>query len=236
MSIKLSTGLVNKLAGAGKQHLVQAATISFTASTKQILDSGTGLVDVQVGDVLEVKGSASNDGVFTVTALSDPLGGHVEVSETVVDEAAGATIAIACYGTGNSFKELFRNGVLEVYSGVQPSSADNAENGTKLVRITQNSLAFVAGEAANGLTFTDAADGILSKPSGEIWSGLGLDDNSATWFRFYSNDYVPGASTSAVRFDGLCGVGSGDLRLSSTSILTGGTITLDSVTFTFPKA
>jgi len=236
MSIKLSTGLVNKLAGAGKQHLMQAATISFAASTKKILDSASGFTDVQVGDVLEVKGSTSNDGTFTVTALSDPLGGYVEVAETVVDESAGATCAIACYGTGNSFKELFRNGVLEVYSGIQPSSADNAENGTKLVRITQNSLTFTPGSATNGLTFTDADDGVLSKPAGEVWSGLGLADDSATWFRFYANDYGSGASASAVRFDGLCGVGSGELRLSSTSVLTGGTITLDSVTFTFPKA
>ncbi len=237
MAIYLSSGLVNKLAGSGKQHIVRGTTISFNFSLGQILDSADGLDEITGSDKLIVNGSTSNDGTYTVTGLSSPAGSYVEVSETLVDESATADIVIACMGGGNSFKEIFRNGVLELYSGTRPSDADNSEAGTKLLRITQNSGDFTPGTSINGLTFEDPDEtaGSLSKPSGETWSGLGLADGTATWFRFYDNDYTSGASSSGVRFDGTCGVGSGDLRLTSTAILEGGTVTLDSVAYTFPR-
>ena len=235
MAIRLSTGLVNAMAGSGKQHVVQASTISFTASIFTIAESGLGLGDISAGDKILISGSTSNNGKFSVSSV-DGTGASIVVTETIVEEAAGQSIAIADFGGGNSFKELFRAGVLEIYSGTRPSDANNAEAGDKLLRITKNSLEFTAGSETNGLTFDDASSGQLDMPDGEIWSGLGLMDGTASYFRFYANDYSNGANADAIRFDGSCGVGAGDLRLSSTAILEGGTVTLDSVLYTFPRA
>lgn len=237
MAIRLSSGLVNKLAGTGKRHLVRGTTISFVLASSQIVDFNNGFDEMSVGDKLIVNGSTSNDGTYTIVGLSDPVGAYVEVAESVADEDSGADICIVDLGGGDSFKEIFRGGVLELYSGTRPSDADNSEAGTKLIRVTIDSLDFTPGSLANGLTLQETAiAGQMTKPSGETWSGLGLVDGTASWFRFYDNNYSAGATTEGVRFDGSCGVGSGDLRLTSTSILEGGTVTLDSVTYTFPRA
>ena len=73
--------------------------------------------------------------------------------------------------------EIFKNGVIDIYSGSQPADADAVEIGTKLVRVTVASGAFVVGEPANGLNFATAAEGGMAK-EGDVWSGLGLADNT----------------------------------------------------------
>ncbi len=35
-----------------------------------------------------------------------------------------------------SFKSIFANGVIDIYTGSQPASADTAATGTKLVQVT----------------------------------------------------------------------------------------------------
>jgi hypothetical protein len=90
--------------------------------------------------------------------------------------------------------------------------------------------------ATNGLNFDTAADGSMSKESAEVWSGVGLAAGTAGWFRFYDNAVTTGSSTSAARFDGVCGVGSGELRLSSLTIAVGATITVDTGSLTQPAS
>jgi hypothetical protein len=136
----------------------------------------------------------------------------------------------------NAFDTAFANGIIDIYSGSQPATADAAETGTKLARITLASGAFTPGVGTNGLNFDTAADGSIAIDSGEVWSGVGLAAGTAGWFRFYANDVVSGASTVAVRFDGVCGVGTGELRLSSLTVAVGATISVDSATITQPAS
>jgi len=121
-------------------------------------------------------------------------------------------------GTGNSFKALFIDSVMDIYSGNQPAAADAAESGTKLVSITLSAGAFVGGAPTNGLEFDAAVAGVLGKAAAETWSGIGLAIGTAGWFRFYDNAYTTGASTTAVRFDGNISTASSQLVLSSTAI------------------
>jgi len=67
-------------------------TISFEAATKKILDSGNGLVDFLAGMTVEIEGSSSNDGTYTIT--DGGHAGYFVVAETVVDEAAGNYVGI----------------------------------------------------------------------------------------------------------------------------------------------
>jgi len=139
-------------------------------------------------------------------------------------------------GLMDALDTMLTNGVIEIYTGAQPATADLAESGTKLLRVTLASGAFSAGVATNGLNLGTAVDGVTGKEVAEVWSGVGLAAGTAGWFRYYANDYVTGASTTAVRFDGICGVGTGQLRMSSLSIATGATTTVDSGSITQPAS
>ena len=65
-------------------------TISFT-SPGTISDSANGLAIFAVGDVILVRGSASNDSVYTVVTA---VAGAITVNEPVATEGAGATVSI----------------------------------------------------------------------------------------------------------------------------------------------
>lgn len=79
----------------GTKAAKTAATISFSTTTgNHILDSGSGFVTAGFanGDKVVVKGSKSNDNVYTVTAVA---AGDLTVTEAVTVEAAGSTITVA---------------------------------------------------------------------------------------------------------------------------------------------
>lgn len=72
---------------------ITGTTISFTASTKTIADSGNGFVTAgfRAGSSIIVTGSASNNGTYTVVSVS---AGAIVVSETLVNESAGGSDTI----------------------------------------------------------------------------------------------------------------------------------------------
>ena len=137
---------------------------------------------------------------------------------------------------GSGFFEQFNYGVLRVFSGTQPTDADSAETGTLLAEFTANSGVFTPGSNTNGLEFDAPVDGVISKKTSQTWSSLPVASGTAGWGRFYDNSRTTGSSTTAKRFDMACGVGTGEIRLSSTTITAGKTITIDSVAFTQPKS
>jgi len=125
-------------------------------------------------------------------------------------------------------KEAMTDGVLRLYSGAQPASADTAVAGTLLVEVTLDGGAFSHGSATNGLEFDAPAAGVLSKAAAETWLGTGLADGVAGWFRFCANPVDSGgASTTLARIDGSVGKSSADLNLSNTNIVTGVPSTID---------
>lgn len=135
-----------------------------------------------------------------------------------------------------SFKEILTDGVIRIFPGVQPSTADDAEGASHLVQITLGSGAFTAGQPGNGLEFGTAAGGTLSKNTGEVWSGVAVASGTAGWFRFYANDMTTGAVSDTVRFDGSISTSGAQLNMSSTAVTTGATTTIDSFTITFPAS
>jgi hypothetical protein len=67
------------------------ATISYSTTDDSINDSGDGLGDFAVGDVIIVRGSTSNDGVYTVDGAAV---GKLTVVENLTTEVAGDTTYI----------------------------------------------------------------------------------------------------------------------------------------------
>ena len=137
---------------------------------------------------------------------------------------------------GKSMADAMADGWMELRSGAQPANADAVETGTQLVKITLASGAFTPGNVTNGISLGDAVGGVLAKAAGEVWSGLGLANGTAGWWRYHANPDAGGSSSTAMRIDGSCGTSGADMIMGNTTISTGGTTTIDSVSITLPKA
>lgn len=135
-----------------------------------------------------------------------------------------------------SFKDIMAGGVIRVFPGVQPQSADEAEGASHLAQITVGSGAFTPGQAPGGLRFGAPELGAIAKDPTEIWSGAAVASGTAGWFRFYANDLTTGQSDVAARFDGAISTSGAQLNMSSTALTSGATTTIDSFTVTMPAS
>ncbi len=119
------------------------------------------------------------------------------------------------------FKESFQSGVIYIYSGAQPATADSAVTGTLLGIVTKDGAPFNFGDVTNGLTFDDPANGIISK-SADQWKFTGIATGTAGWFRLMGNAVDGlGASTTLPRLDGSIGTSGADMNFTSIAIETG---------------
>jgi hypothetical protein len=139
----------------------------------------------------------------------------------------------------NNFKALFGSGCLDIYSGSPPSNADAAETGTLLARITEGSWTAGTGGTGGGtvgtggLNFGTAANGVIAK-NANTWSGTGIANGEAGWFRFREQNICTGTSSTSIRFDGVCAVSGGDLNISDLTITASATTTIDNYSITLP--
>lgn len=245
MAIRFSTKLRNMLlGGATSRHVavLTAADItavdggagadSFTSGADAFLTSG-----FYVGDSIMVYGftggMAAIHGPFTITSVT---AGTIEVATgSLAADDLGETVTIVAL-VGGSLRDIFKKGVLRIYSGSQPSSADAAYGATLLCSISIASGAFVAGAVANGLEFGAAAAGVLAKGS-EVWSGTCVATGTAGWFRLMANTADASGLDSGYlypRIDGSIGTSGADLNMGSTSLTSGATLTIDTFSITLP--
>ncbi|MBO7670859.1 MAG: hypothetical protein J6S60_09755 [Oscillospiraceae bacterium] len=135
-----------------------------------------------------------------------------------------------------TFAEDFQNGVLAIYSGTQPASADDSETGELLCLITKDGGGFTAGSPDNGLNFTRTEQaGTVSKAEGEEWMGTAVANGTAGWFRFYDNNYTTGASETAKRFDGSIGTSTdAEMQITNPALTKGGKIVIEAFPVTLP--
>lgn len=127
------------------------------------------------------------------------------------------------------------NGVIYIYSGSQPVSANNAVSGTLLGKVTLNGDAFSFGSPTNGLNLDTPVDGVIAKEPADDWKFDGIADGTAGWFRFMGNATdALGSSTTLARLDGSVGTSGADLNLSNIAILTGAPNTVDVFQITAP--
>lgn len=85
----------------------------------------------------------------------------------------------------------------------------------------------------NGLYLALAASGEITKHASQTWSGVGIADGTAGWFRFYgAATDAGGISTTLPRLDGRIATSGAELNLSNTSIVTGASQTISSFSIT----
>ena len=250
MTLRLSTGLRNKMLGMQGEVAAQIAEDTYTSnlafvdgggSDDTITDDGSNFITAGFapGQLIFVYGAttAGNNTAFASgVALTGVAAGTLSFATGTVNTAeafAATTRIVAC--KGGSIRDVMMDGVLRIYSGSQPATADTAVAGTLLLEISVSAGAFVAGAFDNGLEFGDAASGAIAKASAETWQDTGIASGTAGWFRFVGNATDAGAaSTTLPRIDGSVGTSGADLNMSSTSITSGATYTIDTFQLTLP--
>lgn len=129
----------------------------------------------------------------------------------------------------SSLKTLLTACFIDIYSGTQPTTPDEAPSGTKLVTLYSDGT-------ATGLGWGTAAAGVLPKASGETWSGTCLATGTAGWFRIReAGDAGTSLSTTAVRIDGTIATSGADMNLGSLSLVSGAPFVLSSGQITLPQ-
>ncbi len=140
----------------------------------------------------------------------------------------------ALLGT-ESFKDIFAFGVIYIYSGAQPTKADDAVQGTLLGKVTKDAGAFNFGTQTNGLEFATPSDGAIEKVAADAWQFKGLAEGVAGWGRLMGNDNDDlGASETLPRLDFSIGRTGADLNLSNTNIVVDAVHTVDTFRYTIP--
>lgn len=235
MALRLSTELRQQLMGVPVTITSTAILVPVGVDSYEITGVTTFVTEgFRPGMIVKADGFASdeNDVYSLVTEVAtDGLSMDVTVSDANLLVQVAATPSITITAVAQSFKDIFTYGVLCIYTGAQPATADIAPTGTKLLEITETSSAFVAGATANGLSWDASVAGILGKDA-TVWSDTGIVSGTAGWFRFYANDFD--TTANALCFDGAVGTSGAQLNLSSTSIVLDATTTIDEFEITLP--
>jgi len=125
---------------------------------------------------------------------------------------------LAATTEANAVAALLNNGWLRLYSGAQPSTADEAVSSqVVLAELRFGNPAF--GSASDGVATANAIAGDASANA----------TGTATWFRCFESD---GATTV---FDGSVGTSNSNLVLNSVEIPAGAPVDVTSFTFTAQK-
>lgn len=126
---------------------------------------------------------------------------------------------------------LLVTGEIRIFSGSPPSLANDIESGTLLVTINT-----VTGSGFD-LSFKDTATaGVLSKRT-STWDGVAVATGVAGYFRYCaSTSDGGGTSTTEIRIQGAVATSGSELNMSSTTITSGATTTIDTFDITMPAA
>lgn len=136
----------------------------------------------------------------------------------------------ALMGTAD-FKTTFTLAQINIYTGSQPTSPDDAITGTLLAAVTVN------GDGVTGLNFDAPVAGVIAKAVAEAWEGTAGATGTAGWFRLFLLAESPDAgSTTLARMDGAIGTSGGELNMSSTAVVSGAVQTITSFNVTLPAS
>ena len=213
-TISLASGAITN------EVLAEGSVALNTGSTFTTFDS----ITVDSRDIMSGAVAWDTDLDTSLQAVVDNINDNIANPDFIASYSAGAdkiTIT-ALPGTGT---ELNGDVVASASTGGDATWTD-VNIGTETAGVA----------AANGLPFGDAASGQLVKGSG-VWSGAAGASGTAGWFRFEGSvDDDDSSSTTLIRLDGNIGTTGADLNVSSTTITSGATTTIDTFNVTLPAS
>lgn len=243
MALKLSTGLKNGILNGEdiKTLLNDGVIYVYSGSAPSSADdvpTGTQLLKItkdggaltagltstaQVDEVTVTAGS-TND-TFTVQ-----LGGadNFIYTQLAGDDATKILIGLAALLNADTSRRVIatvsRTGPELVITAKYPGEAVTiavSKTGGGTITLTNK----VSNARLNSLHLATAASGEITKAV-ETWSGVGLADGVAGYFRHVHNTDTGASSTTQCRIQGTCGSVGADLVMTSTTIATGSTNTV----------
>lgn len=109
-----------------------------------------------------------------------------------------------------ALKAALNGGEIRVFAGTIPATADAATDGAVLIGTYK--------EGGSGtLHFdADASGGALAKSTSEVWSGTAAAAGTATFYRHVMPADDNGASPTAIRIQGTCGLVGSDMIMTTT--------------------
>lgn len=131
------------------------------------------------------------------------MANNLKISSTAVNAQADA------------LSDLLDNGYLRIYDGTQPANANTAITTQVLLAELRFNATAAPAASAGVLTMNSITQDSSANNTG-----------TATWFRALKSD------GSTVVFDGSVGTSGSDLNLGSTSITSGASVAVTSMTFT----
>jgi hypothetical protein len=191
--------------------------VGTAAGGSQLLDTGTISTTLDSWTAKEYTFKTDTNTTAYITLLS------VDTATLYVDFDEVELSAVA-----KSFQDVFYKGFLEIYSGAQPSSANDAPTGTLLCTIYSNGT-------SEGLTCDDAVSGQISKAAAETWSGTSTATGTAGWFRLKAAGDGGASSQTDERLDGSVATSGAQLNMSSTTITSGAVQTISTFAITMPS-
>jgi hypothetical protein len=258
MALNLSTGLRNFMLGAGSFKEAFADSVLKIYSGNAPAASGSyGAADVAATGTLLVTLSRAS-GTVTAADESTPqmckctgvgtsgtalltINGN-PYSTTSTSSAAVAMLALAkvINRTCPEFMATVENaiGVMFLVARCPANSGAvyTVVDGSTTFAITVNSSDMHTFAASDALQFAAAATGAIAKQTA-AWSGTAVATATAGYWRLVrASESVTETSPSltAIRLQGTCGVGSGDILMSTTAIVTGASQTVDSFSIELP--
>lgn len=111
---------------------VTDTTIAFFLTAKKITDTNNGLAGFLTGDKIEITGSVSNDGIYTVA--TGGVAGEIVIEEDLVDESAGASVTIAAINVTTPLLPTVTHKLIAI-DGVKQLQIANEEGALEVMEI-----------------------------------------------------------------------------------------------------
>ena len=200
--------------------LTLSTCTSGTIDTIKLTPPGPGTAIDILGGAVTADGTDAGTATLCATAINDnPANVWVKASTT---GASGVVTLTARPGLGATINTW-------------------AVTGTETGAPTIGTLVDMTGgvTALNGLKWSAADAGVLSKKTTQTWSGVAAATGTAGWFRIEAAVTDSGALDSGEvykRIDGAVAPSGAELDLSSLSIVNATTQTIDTFTLTLPTA
>lgn len=264
MTTRISTGLRNGvLGGLGLLGMLNKGFIKVFAGTQPLSADMADTSYTLLGTFTTGSGSPTKEtratGTITITGVgvgtinSISVGGLNIIPDGAVSSTASDTTSTLAVKLADAIN---RNGMFEARVATNVVTIRGRYGSGAITPAITGSLATVTAtygtpmsggvNPAYGLILGPAGSllgvetaGVIAKPSDQVWSCNAVADGTAGWYRYYSSDTADtGALLTAApwypRIDGSCGVGSGQLQLSTLAFVTGAPVTVDSWKFTMP--
>lgn len=207
-------------AGAHTAEVQATGTITITGTSGTITSITLGGVEI-LGAV--VTWATSNDNTASLIAAQiNKFHGHKIVTASA---ATNVVTLKARLGYGASINNM---DLVTTESGGDIAGAD-VDLGDAVLGVS----------SVNGLNFDDVVSGLLAKRTGQTWSGTGLADGTAGWFRLrgpISDDDSADSAGAFTRLDGNIAVSGADMNASTTTLASGATHTISTFSPTEPAA